>query len=70
MISALSNSSKVISSSFNMRIMSKSFFPFAVKEPSASISILSVIICKPISESVALTIHLPFWVLKSICEVI
>lgn len=44
MIRELSKISKVISSSFKIRTMSKSFLPLAVKEPSASIEILSVII--------------------------
>lgn len=64
------SSSSVISSSFSIRMISKSFFPFAVNEPSCSIVICSVTIFRPISVSVALTIHLSFFVLKSRCDVI
>ncbi len=66
MINIESNNSSMISSSFKIRIISRSFFPFAVKEPSLSICIRSVFISNPISESVALIIHCPFCVWKKI----
>ena len=69
-MSVLSKSSNVISSSLSIRIISRSFLPCEVNDPSASILILSVTICKPISESVALIIHLSSCVENNICEVI